>query len=249
MVAVMRRELATTVVVVFGFCAAAAADTDLRAVIQAHISVETGLLDESLDRYRTTRERQEQAERRASQLASRLDRLLEDATTPVTDLHELEVALSLTRRTAAAAAEESSGIRRAIYEHLRRIELLRQVAGESAGEEAKIPDPISGRWSVRVLPYDQQGFFDLDLDGTLVSGSYSLDGGYGGSLRGTFVNGVVELERIDSEHGFDIIYTGRLAEGEARLDGSWQSTLLNAPGPTGGSWVAFKVADDIDGDR
>ncbi|MEW6336199.1 MAG: hypothetical protein AB1625_02245 [Acidobacteriota bacterium] len=117
---------------------------------------------------------------------------------------------------------------------IRRLEEALQTSG----------DEISGRWQVAVDPGGQRGTFDLKLDGTLVSGSYQLSGGFRGSLRGTFINGTMRVERIDAQLGFVAIFTGRLAwrDGEKRLEGSWESTNLSSGMPASGSWVARREA-------
>lgn len=101
-------------------------------------------------------------------------------------------------------------------------------------------DEISGRWQVAVEPGGQRGTLDLKLDGTLVGGSYQLSGGFKGSLRGTFINGTLRVERIDTQLGFVAVFTGRLSwrDGEKRLEGAWESTNLSSGMPASGSWVA-----------
>jgi hypothetical protein len=93
---------------------------------------------------------------------------------------------------------------------------------------------------VAVEPGGQRGTLDLKLDGTLVGGSYQLSGGFKGSLRGTFINGTLRVERIDTQLGFVAVFTGRLSwrDGEKRLEGAWESTNLSSGMPASGSWVA-----------
>lgn len=104
------------------------------------------------------------------------------------------------------------------------------------------PDEISGRWLVTIEPGTQKGNFDLKLDGTLVSGTYQLSGGWKGSLRGTYIDGNLRLERIDTQLGFVATYTARMAwrDGAKQLEGGWEATNLAAGMPTTGSWVARK---------
>jgi hypothetical protein len=101
------------------------------------------------------------------------------------------------------------------------------------------PDELSGRWSVTVEPGAMRGTFDLRLDGSLVTGVYQLSGGWKGSLRGTFIDGNVRLERIDSQQGFSAVYSGRLAArgNEKRLEGTWEATNLAVGMPAAGTWV------------
>ncbi len=103
-------------------------------------------------------------------------------------------------------------------------------------------DEISGKWDVSIEPGGLKGTFDLRLDGTLVNGTYQLSGDWKGSLRGTYIDGNVRLERIDSQLGFVATYTGRVAprDGEKRLEGTWEGTNLAAGMATSGNWVARK---------
>ncbi len=101
------------------------------------------------------------------------------------------------------------------------------------------PDEVSGRWSVAVEPGALKGTFDIRLDGSIVTGVYQLSGGWRGSLRGTFIDGNVRLERIDTQQGFNAVYTGRLVTRgtEKRLEGTWDATNLAVGMPASGTWV------------
>lgn len=120
-----------------------------------------------------------------------------------------------------------------VTEEIRRLE-------ESTGADR---DPISGTWRAAVEPGGLAGFFQLTLDGTLVQGTYGLEGGWSGSFRGTFVSGKVRLERIDSKLGYVAIFYGRLQQTSrsTRLAGRWESTELAAGQPASGSWVAERL--------
>jgi hypothetical protein len=100
-------------------------------------------------------------------------------------------------------------------------------------------DEVTGRWNVVIEPGGMKGTFDLRLDGAVVTGVYQLAGGWRGSLRGTYVDGNVRLERIDTQQGFNAVYTGRLVTrgDEKRFEGSWDATNLAAGMPAAGTWV------------
>ncbi len=113
---------------------------------------------------------------------------------------------------------------------------------ENAGETEE--DPLTGRWKVVMEPGGQEGEMSLELNGTLLQGTYFLDGGWFGSLRGTFVAGKVRLERVDSQLGFMAVYYGELKPGRpSRLEGTWEGTHLSAGIPSGGTWVAERIED------
>ena len=94
----------------------------------------------------------------------------------------------------------------------------------------------------------RRGVYRLSLDGTILSGDYVLDGGFHGSLRGTFVGDRVTLERIDSERGLDAKFYGRLTTAPARrIAGTWEGTqIAPAPvsGPVAGTWSAQPARDE-----
>jgi hypothetical protein len=112
------------------------------------------------------------------------------------------------------------------------------------GEEVgPVGDPLTGTWSVTMEPGGLEGILYLRLEGTLVEGTYRLDGDWSGSLRGTYVSGKVRLERIDSQIGYAATYYGQLVErgGSARIEGNWEATQLAAGMPSGGSWIAVRL--------
>jgi hypothetical protein len=102
-----------------------------------------------------------------------------------------------------------------------------------------IPDEVSGRWIVSIEPGAMTGNFDLRLDGSVVTGVYQLSGGWRGSLRGTFIDGNLRLERIDSQQGFNAVYNARLVVrgNEKRFEGTWDATNLAVGMPATGTWV------------
>jgi hypothetical protein len=108
------------------------------------------------------------------------------------------------------------------------------------GGKAKPPDAVSGRWAVLVDPGEQRGVFRMNLDGTLVSGEYTLEGGYTGSLRGTLVNDRLRLERVDSRLGFSAIFFGRVARDAGTISGTWEATTFGTGSAGSGRWRATR---------
>jgi len=122
--------------------------------------------------------------------------------------------------------------------------LKRGVAGRSAD------DPLSGRWDVTINPGPRHAVFRLVLDGTLVWGEYTMEGGFRGSFRGTLVGDRLFIERIDSERGNDARFWGRLVPSQKRITGTWEATAMApAVGPVAGSWVAVPAKDPEDGEE
>lgn len=105
--------------------------------------------------------------------------------------------------------------------------------------------PLTGTWRLVVEP-GQDGLAYLQQQGTLVTGTYALSGGFSGSFRGTLVAGKVRLERIDSQIGFAAIFYGRLVgQGRnLRLQGNWEATQLANGLASTGNWTGAKVQEN-----
>jgi hypothetical protein len=110
----------------------------------------------------------------------------------------------------------------------------------------KTTDVISGRWTVTLEPGEQRGVFRMSLEGTIVSGEYTLEGGYSGSLRGTLINDRVRLERVDSKLGFTAVFVGRVARDGATIAGTWEATTFGTGGPGSGRFLAVREEDRED---
>lgn len=120
------------------------------------------------------------------------------------------------------------------------VERRRSIAALDAELATKRPsDALTGRWSVILEPGEQKGTFRISLDGTLVTGEYSLEGGYTGSLRGTLVNDRLRVERVDSRLGFSTVYFGRVGR-DGSLAGTWEATTFGTGGPGSGRWHAVR---------
>ena len=137
--------------------------------------------------------------------------------------------------------------RRLLVERL--LERRRSVALLEAELRGKRPaaattDLLSGRWNVSLDPGEQRGVFRLALEGTLVSGDYSLEGGFTGSLRGTLIGDRLRLERVDSQLGFTTVYYGRLARDGSQLSGTWESTTFGMGAAGAGRWRAQPIKEE-----
>jgi hypothetical protein len=215
------------------------------ATLDVEVAVESAQLAADLADHASLRQREQQELRRVLDLAARIDRrLLEDP--PATlELARLEDDLAAARAGANATGERTREVRRRVYDRWQRVRLLQQARDERTGPPPII-DPLSGRWILLLMPSGQRGWMELRLDGTLVQGSYELDGGFHGSLRGTFVAGKVTLERIDSERGFDAILESRLDARTGTLAGAWRTTLLDGSNYGGGDWTASRPTENAE---
>jgi len=183
---------------------------------------------------------------------SRVDRLSADL---VRAEGEGETAKSLSLRdqdlriaegTLVMAVFSCQQLRSALMSSQQSLKQMQDKLEQLEKEGRKGRDPISGKWKVIIDPGGQEGVMNLDLDGTLVTGTYTLNGGWTGSLRGTFVAGKIRLERIDAQLGFAAVYHAivKVSDGTGRMEGSWEGTRLAAGMPGSGTWVAEKVTKD-----
>jgi hypothetical protein len=136
-------------------------------------------------------------------------------------------------------------VRRSMLESLAAIAITEAAIERLQNDVGVAEDPITGTWRVVMEPGGHEGLMALQLDGTLIQGTYRLTGDWTGSVRGTLVAEKVRLERIDSQMGFAAILHGRLqVRGETvRLQGSWEATQLATGLPASGTWVAERVSD------
>ncbi len=153
----------------------------------------------------------------------------------VEEISRREDALSETEQEVRALLER----RRLLADRF--VERRRSIAALETELAARKPtDLVSGRWAVLVDPGEQRGVFRMTLDGTIVSGEYTLEGGYSGSLRGTLVDDRLRLERVDSRLGFSAIYYGRVAREGTTISGTWETTNFGGGTPESGRWKAVR---------
>jgi hypothetical protein len=93
------------------------------------------------------------------------------------------------------------------------------------------------------MPSGQRGNFQLNQSGTLVTGTYRLDGGWDGSVQGTLVKRKVYLVRIDSQLGRSMELEGTLSGDGEQIRGSWLRYELAGTEGGSGQWSARKRAD------
>lgn len=213
-------------------------------LLETSLRVEERLLAADLQAYAAGERRQREAWARLEEVRARLDDRLQARDATLRELEELEARLAAAWEGAQTAAMETAELRRRIYERMRRMRILQEEILAVRSRVEPKDDPISGRWRVEVNPGGATGVFHLQLHGALVQGSYEMDGGGRGSLRGTYVAGTLRLDRIDAQRGFDSIFEGRVDGSRGEIVGFWQPTLLSPGGVAGGEWTAFKMANE-----
>jgi hypothetical protein len=125
-------------------------------------------------------------------------------------------------------------------ERARRIGLLDERLASLQARVTEAAGPLSARWDVVLLPLNQRGTFSLLQNGTLISGTYTLDGGWTGSLQGTCVNRKVYLQRIDSKLGRSAEFEGYLSADGTQIRGTWTSYDVSGQGASNGQWSAVR---------
>jgi len=215
---------------------AQALSPDSRALIETEIRLERRLLGRDLAAYTQARSAEQRERGRFDSASARLDQLLTGGNLTIESFESLDNEVRSAAESARAASDRAEELRRRAGERLRRIGALQE---ELAGRQAS-RDPVSGRWRVRIGPGDHTGTFDLHLDGTLVTGRYTLNDGAAGSLTGTYVSGTLRLQRVDTRNGLDVTYTGTLDPLAGRVTGAWQGTELANGTAFNGGWTAAR---------
>ena len=218
--------------------AATADGTAVAAAVQTELRLENSLLSLDLVSYTELRERAGRSQQGVNDVLARLDQALAGESVSLGALETLQNDLDAARAASRITEERLSGQLEKIQERLRRIGLL-----QGGGAIAQRPaDPITGRWRVAIapptMPRNATATYDLRLNGTVVSGTYQVDGGSGGSFRGTFAGGNLRMERIDANGGFDSVWEGVVGNG--RIAGTWTSNQLATGQANRGNWTAVR---------
>jgi hypothetical protein len=228
----MRRELTGLVV---GILAGAALLADASDAVKAELARErrrqvsdARSLSDTSRRLETALNQLAAASRSVAEAAARTD-------VPPDEIARREDAVSESEQEVRALLEK----RRLLADRL--VERRRTIIALEAELQTKKPaDAVSGRWAVTLDPGALRGVFRMTLDGAIVTGDYTLDGGYSGSLRGTLVSDRLRLERVDSTLGFSTIYYGRLAKDSASIAGTWEATTFGSGSASSGVWKAVR---------
>ena len=163
----------------------------------------------------------------------------------ITDLRDDEERVVEAEARARASQENRRAAVSRLFDRAQRISLLQEEIAKRRSTSRRPADPVTGRWQTVIDPGGRRGVCRLVLEGTLISGDYVLDGGFRGSLRGTFIGDRVSIQRVDSERGFDATFYGRVQPLAKRITGSWEATAI-APtvGPVAGTWSATLLPEE-----
>ena len=209
--------------------------------LKVQLEIEQRRLDEALQRYGDQARAREEARGRLQRLYDDLDGMVEgraDADPALMQQRENEI--QKIEQEVAALSQETRRIRDDIRDAHARIELLSERISRLRKTLPSDTEALTGAWDVTYLPSGDKGLFQLRQSGTLLVGEYTLEGGWKGSLQGTFVDGKVLLHRIDSKLGRSSDLEGILAPDGRTLRGTWQNFILSGGEATSGQWVAKK---------
>lgn len=137
------------------------------------------------------------------------------------------------------------------YQLLKTLQDLYQEADAIQGEIQKLRSDLQGaqqvlegHWVLTVMPAGAKGDVYLTQNGTLVTGDYAMDNNQAGSLQGTFVNGVLVLEKIDTKYGKNGRFEGGLSKDRQSVKGSWFSYDFASGQPLTGAFSLDRVQEE-----
>lgn len=209
--------------------------------LRVQLEIEQRRLDAALQRYDETARAREAARDRAARLYEDLDAMVAgraQADPALIQAREEEILKA--EMEVEAQARTGRQIREEIKDANARIEILADRIARLRKTLPSDTESLTGTWDVTYMPSGDKGVFTLRQSGTLLVGEYSLEGGWKGSLQGTFVDGKVLLHRIDSKLGRSSDLEGALAPDGRTVRGSWQNFILSGGSPTTGTWIAKK---------
>jgi len=209
--------------------------------LKVQLEIEQRRLDEALQRHSELSRAREDARSRLQRMYGELDAMVEGRAEGDPDLIQArEADIQKTEQEVTVLSAETRRIRETIKDAHDRIDLLGDRIGRLRKTLPSDTESLTGSWEVSYLPSGDKGIFMLRQSGTLLAGEYTLEGGWKGSLQGTFVDGKVLLHRIDSKLGRSSDLEGILAPDGHTLRGTWQNYILSGGSPTNGSWIARK---------
>jgi len=218
----------------------AADDSPAVVAVESDLMIEQTLLDEDLDSYRALAAERDRLDARIAELQGTLDAAI-DTASGTEGAERVATLVETLERSRADRDERDAAIARLalrIVERRRRVALLERRRDELASRKEEVSGELTGTWDVVLLPADQRGTCRLEQDGTLVSGTYRLEGGLSGSFQGTLVNRKVVLERIDSRLGRTMRLEGRLSTDGTQIRGTWLDYELAGGEGATGHWSA-----------
>jgi hypothetical protein len=209
--------------------------------VSATVEVERILLKEDVDRHERVAADRVRVTGKLTELYVELEAAVKrtDGQGPRT-IEEVRARIEPAESERSELVAEEQALLDRILDRQRRIRLLEERIASLHDRVQEEAGPLGGRWDIVLLPLQQRGSFALVQNGTLVHGTYQLDGGWSGSLQGTLVNRKVHLDRIDSKLGRSAEFEGYLSTDGSRIRGTWRSYELSAQDAASGQWSATR---------
>ena len=241
-------------VLAVGVAIAVASGASLRAqsgageageAIEATLTVERTLLREDLAEYARIAARRNAALGQVQELHAALDAALQSQRPDaLANVDELIGRLESAERERADQLQRERMLLDRLRERLRKIELLEEELAALEQRHRANVGPLEGEWTVVLLPSNHRGVLRISQTGTVVSGTYELEGGWSGSLQGTMVGRKVRVVRIDSRLGRSMELEGYLSADGEQLRGTWLSYDQSGGAPPHGDWSAKRRTAD-----
>jgi hypothetical protein len=212
--------------------------------LKVQLEIEQKRLDQSLTGYGHLADKRETVRSRVHDLYRDLDDMIEGKTEATADqIEEKEGDIGKAEVELESLTREAHDLRGRLSESQQRITLLQDRLSRLRKSLPSDNESLTGTWDVSYLPSGDKGSFTLRQSGTVIAGEYLLEGGWRGSLQGTFVNGKILLHRIDSKLGHSQDLEGTVASDGHTLRGRWQNFILSGGVPASGDWVAEKRSE------
>ncbi|ANM31958.1 hypothetical protein ABI59_23930 [Acidobacteria bacterium Mor1] len=215
---------------------------DAVEALEADVTIERTLLELDTERYRDLASRRGRALTRLTELYRSLDGAVsggEVASFRLIEERMQQIRVAESERVGLLSSEHILVDR--IQTRLQRILLLEQEIARVGDRVEEDLGELGGDWDVSMMPLNQNGVFSLSQQGTLLSGTYELDGGWTGSLQGTLVNRKVYLVRIDSRLGRSMEFEGYLSGDAKTIRGTWLNYELAGQDGSTGQWTATRT--------
>lgn len=206
------------------------------AGIQSDLQLERKLLALDLVSYRGARTKEQAAREAVNEAMQRLDQALGGDSLALATLETLFDGLSAARAAAAITADQVDWELRRLQERMRRISFME---GEASGQTLREAS-VAGRWQLLISPGNRTGSLNLQLNGTAITGTYALQGGSSGSVRGTLTGTRLQLELLNAAGDLESTWTGGYDPASQRMGGTWLATELAGGQPAQGAWSATR---------
>ena len=209
--------------------------------LKVQLEIEQRRLDQALTDYGRIADKRETTRARVRDLYRDLDDMIEGKSESTVDqIEQKEADIGKAEIELEGLTRDARDLRSRMAESQQRIALLQDRVARLRKALPSDNESLTGTWDVSYLPSGDKGAFTLRQSGTVIAGEYVLEGGWRGSLQGTFVNGKILLHRIDSKLGHSQDLEGTVASDGHTLRGHWQNFILSGGVPASGDWVAEK---------